>query len=437
MSQNTVAYPSVDSCPPAYSFQPHQKAHLSQAPPDYENVPPSPLSNTHHSGRRRSSVMLSITTWAENVPPGSPAPPRRKESFAAESNEDKMALKAAGYTTGIMNFQDVLLPPTVPVKKSRYSMLPEPRSSQKERNEVRRSNSQSSLKGHHSSRTRSSRHPNTATSQTPIPPPTTSSAVKDKKAKYGQYPAPLDRDLVLTQFLDGGNSEDQIRRFVEARAKATGAVKVNGKYVGAGDIWRDDRGGVWRDQDEELEYARLLPKETKDKSWVGFGGGKSKTLAVPSAEDELRRGSVSTMDTMDSDLDPRYVMQPDDEEVAKFGGAVPSHAHTHHAARHLRKPEALLDPFPEPSAHHSSKERRRPAPLAINVPSNSPAYVYSPENPAHQEAGRKDFMESSFSPAAVTAKQVPSKSGVTSHAPAETKSKLGVKGLLKAVGMKK
>ena len=385
--------------------------------------------------------MISITSWAENVPPGSPAPPRRKGSYA-ESEECKSALKAAGYTSSIVNLQNVILPPPAPLKKSRYSLIPEPRPSSSHK-EVRRTNSQSSLNGSQQRSSAPRRPTTTATSPAHAMPRSTSehrrersqSTIKDKKAKYAKYPAPLDRDLALAQFMDGGKPEDQVRKFVEARAKMSGAQKVNGQYVGAGDVYRDAQGGVWRDQDEELEYTHLLNEQTGEKSWVPF----SKDAAA--LEDEYRRGSVSTMETQDSDLDPRYAMHPNDDEIAKFGGAVPPHAHTRQSARHLRKSEALLDPFPLPSDSSAtpsvnSKERRRPPPLTFDPSEVSPSYVYSPGNPAYQEAGKKDFMESSFSPTPATAKPVSSRPG-TSTTQADSKSKLGMKGILKAVGMKK
>ncbi|TCD67391.1 hypothetical protein EIP91_012426 [Steccherinum ochraceum] len=424
MSQNAVAYPSTDLFPPAYSFLSHpppQKPLPSQPlppPPAYEleNIPPS----TIISGRRRSSIMISIAAWAENVPPGSPAPPRRKDSYA-DTSDCKAALKAAGYSSSIVNVQDIILPPTVPVRKSRYSLLPEPRSSQRE---IRRSNSQSSLKG--SSRTRS--RPSTATQADPHGSSSkehrrdrsSSTIMKDKKSK--KHPGTLERDLALAQFLDGGSSEGQVKKYVDARARMAGAPVVNGQYVGAGDVYRDAQGRVWRDSDEALERAHLLTGQANEKSWVGFA-----------SEDEIRRGSVSTAETLDSDLDPRYAVQPNDEEVARLGGAIPPRVHTNQSARHLHKPEALLDQFPAPTAV-SWKERRRPPPLAFDAAQTSPSFIYSPGNPANQEAGRRDFIDSSFSPAPVTAKPVPSRTGSGSS---DSKSKLGVKGILRAVGMKK
>ncbi|THH27152.1 hypothetical protein EUX98_g7027 [Antrodiella citrinella] len=451
MSQNVVSYPTTELFTPSYSFLSHppqkpQPSHPLPPPPGSENIPPTALI----AGRRRSSIMISITAWAENVPPGSPAPPPRRKDSCAQSDEAKQALKAAGYTSAIVNLQNVVLPPPAPIsKKNRYSLIPEPRSSSHQK-DLRRSNSQSSLKAS-GSRTRSSARPGTATTPAAAALPSSSSRpehrrersqstiMKDKQSKYAKYPPPLAQDMALAQLIDGGNSEDQIRKYVDARAKASGATKVNGQYVGADGVYRDGRGGVWRDQDEALEYTHLL-NDTGDRSWVGF----SKDAA--SLEDEYRRGSVSTMETMDSDLDPRYAIQPNDEELAKFGGAVPPHGSTRHSARHLRKSESLLDPFPVPGQNPSSssasppssRERHRPAPLAMDTAPVGPSYVYSPGNPVQQEAGRKDFMNASFSPTPVTAKPVAqSKSGSANHTADVTKSKLGVKGLLKAVGMKK
>lgn len=245
---------------------------------------------------------------------------------------------------------------------------------------------------------------------------------KSKKSKYAKYrPPPLATELALAQLADGGKMEDHVRRFAEAQARAGGAQMVNGKLVGVGDVFRDGAGGVWRDQDEEWEYAHLLSGDqdlSSENGWVRFGSGSG----APSSPDEERRGSCSSQD---SDLDPRYAMQADTgDDLAVFGSALmpqamrkpgmsvlalPSRARR--TAPHLRKPEFLLDVFPvpdvpkgkQPLAPHASnapesrlagKERRRPAPLALAPP--SPAAKY-PANPIDEV--RKDFLEHSFAPA--------------------------------------
>ncbi|KAJ8496037.1 hypothetical protein ONZ51_g1336 [Trametes cubensis] len=271
-----------------------------------------------------------------------------------------------------------------------------------------------------------------------------------KKSKYAKFrPPPLATELALAQLADGGSIEDHIRRFAEAQAKAGGATELtrDGRLVGVADVYRDGAGGVWRDQDEEWEYAHLLGgDEESEDSWVRFGSPtksrKASVLAAAvEAEGDVRRGSVSSED---SDLDPRYAMRPEDErdDLAAFGGALAPAcarrpgmsvlaipARTRRAAKHLRKPEFLLDVFPVPGeqpafavASHATasaqarerqapaKQRRRPAPLQLTPP--SPAFK-CPTNPLDAEQVRDDFLASSFAPRPAP-KQQPS------HAPMPT-----------------
>ncbi|CDO68828.1 hypothetical protein BN946_scf184805.g37 [Trametes cinnabarina] len=259
-----------------------------------------------------------------------------------------------------------------------------------------------------------------------------------KKSKYAKLrPPPLAMELALAQLADGGSIEDHIRRFAEAQAKAAGATELtrDGRLVGVSDVYRDGAGGVWRDQDEEWEYAHLLggDDESED-SWVRFGSPtKVRKPCVPTTEcnGDRHRGSVSSQD---SDLDPCYAMRPEDEcdDLATFGGAlgpacavrpgmsvlaIP--ARTRRTAKHLRKPKFLLDAFPVPDgssaspssspapshpaaeaqaqAKQTARQRKRPAPLTLTPP--SPAFK-CPTNPLDPEQVRNDFLASSFHPAA-------------------------------------
>ncbi|KAI0766158.1 hypothetical protein BD413DRAFT_717911 [Trametes elegans] len=260
-----------------------------------------------------------------------------------------------------------------------------------------------------------------------------------KKSKYAKFrPPPLATELALAQLADGGSIEDHIRRFAEAQAKAAGATEMtrDGRLVGVSDVYRDGVGGVWRDQDEEWEYAHLLGGDEEycvsEDSWVRFGSPnrprKASVIVSAEGDSEIRRGSVSSQD---SDLDPRYAMRAEDErdDLATFGSslapacarrpgmsvlAIP--ARTRRTAKHLRKPEFLLDAFPVPEgaspAHATShalsaaqakerqasaKQRKRPAPLTLTPP--SPAFK-CPTNPAMDaERVRDDFLSSSFAPA--------------------------------------
>lgn len=295
-----------------------------------------------------------------------------------------------------------------------------------------------------------------------------STVTKTKKTKYAKArPPPLATDLALAQFIDGGNVEDQIKRYNDARARSDGAGKVNGQLVGVGDVYRDEDGNAWRDREEALEHARLL-KDEAENGWVKFrshldASDRNGKAADASLEDEERRGSVSTQatqDSQDSDLNPRYVMDAEaPNELAGFDRlrvgsptlALP--APSQQVAKHLRKSEDLLNTFPVPisprspltprpyagAAHGSHREnRRRPTPLDL-VP-QSPAFVCSTSPTYDADETRRAFLDSSFAPApsgplsSVTARAV-----IPPVAGAKPPSKLNVnvKGLLKVVGRRK
>jgi hypothetical protein len=192
-----------------------------------------------------------------------------------------------------------------------------------------------------------------------------------KKALYGtlvRHPASLGNDLALIQFADGGKMEDHIKRVMTTDS---GAV---------GDVYRDGKGGVWLDRDEELEYRGLLAeaestiedsvetdKESSGRamSWVMFGTPTSPlawtkvaTTKPCTSMNVDHRDSATTDTTLDSDLDPAYLMQTDqsphyhDERVLNFEPAptvkpgptlLSLPGRPFRAAKHLRKPEFMVD----------------------------------------------------------------------------------------------
>jgi hypothetical protein len=260
------------------------------------------------------------------------------------------------------------------------------------------------------------------------------SVVKRKKAKYANLrPAPLANDLALMQFADGGNMDANIKRVMEAQAQAAAVG-------GVGDVYRDGQGGIWWDADEEWEYAHLLGGEEQFgvDEWVQFGRDE-KASAHAAAADEVRRGSVSTVSTQDSDLDACYTMQPaedHDDDLAAFGSELASMAlqkpgmsvlslppRPHRAAKHMRKPEYLVDiafqSHNSPSSPNSprfhvgasssptkakprGKARRRPAPLKLTPPSPAAKQAHNIP-PIDPEKVRKDFLENSFTPSPTAA----------------------------------
>ncbi|KAF9565852.1 hypothetical protein CPC08DRAFT_141749 [Agrocybe pediades] len=300
---------------------------------------------------------------------------------------------------------------------------------------------------------------------------------KRKRAKYAYVrpPPTLANELAIMQFADGGNLESHVKRVMEAQAKAAAG---SGASIGVADVYRDGEGGIWWDEDEELEYAHLLdgadshlrPKDAMDvdteanadmdMDWEEFDDGNvytepfstyvNPTTAHGSSNKEnadpeapTRRSSLSTVD---SDLDPKYLvplpenedpkLAPIDDRVLvsrRVGGAGMSvlslPARPRRRALHLCKPTFLVDvkawegpssPIPtgqssptrstaSPTKHVvgggnatklKGKARRRPAPLKLTPPSSSSASRITTRRPS---------VSASTPPAVVPASTVPSR----------------------------
>jgi hypothetical protein len=191
---------------------------------------------------------------------------------------------------------------------------------------------------------------------------------KYKKAKYGHArpPPPMANEIALMQFADGGSVESNIRRLMEEKAR------TGGGELGVGDVYRDGKGGVWMDQDEEMEYVHLLGGgDDSEGQWIKFGNDKVN-------EDEFsgspRTGIVdlanrASFSTQDSDLSPRHIVLPAEESQCGPEDVVlsfsvprkspfktrPQNAATpglsvlslpsrpRRTAKHLHKPEFLID----------------------------------------------------------------------------------------------
>lgn len=282
------------------------------------------------------------------------------------------------------------------------------------------------------------------------------SVVKAKQVKYKHVAPPptLANEIALMQFAEGGSTNDNVRRIMEAQAKAAGAG-------GVGDAYRDGKSGLWWDADEEMEYAPLLGGKTaqdliKDgqdvemaMEWEAFGSAAASPLApfLSRNGDLIRRTSTSTQD---SDLQPQYILPvPDTQDDRALSSqrigvpgmsvlALPSRPRR--AALHLQKPATfLLDVaafapksprspgFKAHTPKSRQKTRRRPAPLtlassayganvrmvrrsprtprsartaAFGVPHATvplPVTVLVP-SPTGVEKAKREFLENSFAP---------------------------------------
>ena len=522
---------------------PPQKKRPTQPLPSPPAPKRSPCSPASHP-RRRSATTSAIAAWVAAVQPGSPAPltPRRRSSISSTRRSSygsasivsrrpsistgtphsasflncqvitpcvkdfKHDLTTVGYTSVFVHFPETPLSATIPLyptgaEKTRpppsFNRIPSvpasPSSPVRPVRSLKHFRSLSALKTGRRARSKSSavRAPPSPAMKSPVR--TTSKAARaqasaaisaSKKSKYAKFrPPPLATELALAQLADGGSIEDHIRRFAEAQAKADGAKEVtrDGRLVGVADVYRDGMGGVWRDQDEEWEYAHLLGGDDdwcgSEESWVRFGSpaGKPRKSSLvpsvtPSENDDPRRGSVSSQD---SDLDPRYAMHAEDtrDDLAAFGSAlapacarrpgmsvlaIPARARR--TAKHLRKPEFLLNAFPVPEGvvapsmsvpthiGKAPKQRRRPAPLKLTPP--SPAFK-CPTNPLDAEQVRDDFLAGSFAPApppkSATYLRVEAARAVAPLSPRPVQdagvkkatTKLGMRGLFRVMGGKK
>lgn len=340
----------------------HAYPFLSQPPMDVY-ASPDALPQSHNT-RRRS--LAAISNWASNVQPGAPAPltpPVHKSKFT-EPAPHPAELRAArrhsvkpvppppvNYVPESPSSSDQSATPTskpdfkadlqAPGYTSVYVQLP-PDGRSVPTTPTSAAAPSSSRKG--LARFRSlSLKPAARTKPAPEAASSSSAAAKEKKkekkARYDDArPAQLATDLALAQLLGGGSMEHHIRQAAEKEARRAGAKRgAHGQLVGVADVHRAADGRVWRDADEELEYARLLPRERARAAdeWVRF---------------EERRGRA----------------------------------------------EASCDSSSASSLEHcdrAGKAKRRPEPLDLARAKPQRAYAVDPEE------ARRDFLQSSYNPA--------------------------------------
>ncbi|KAF8809528.1 hypothetical protein BYT27DRAFT_7241233 [Phlegmacium glaucopus] len=295
----------------------------------------------------------------------------------------------------------------------------------------------------------------------PAPTETCSAVIaKRKRAKYAVAPPPpLANDLALMQFMEGGKIESHAKRVMEAQAKAAAG---SGAGVGVGDVYRDGKGGIWWDADEEWEYTHLLADIGPITAPISLSGKVNEAMAVDWEDFETaepcydsfftnlqvnqendplaleRRDSVSSQD---SDLDPKYLLTVPEYTPGGFNAPVEDRvlasrniggpgmsilslpSRPRRKALHLNKAEFLVDlaafgPRSPKSVvatngamstkpNPKGQARRRPAPLKLShQPQNAVVVVRRPaalgqvRTPAFEsvEKVRKEFIADSFAP---------------------------------------
>ncbi|KAK7054007.1 hypothetical protein R3P38DRAFT_2853865 [Favolaschia claudopus] len=358
--------------------------------------------------QRSNSVIIS---WAANVQPGSPAPlsPRRRPSVCSRRPSGSISfvkdslkpfdLTQVGYSSVFVQFPVDPCTPSLFIGQVQTPEVPLPTST-KAPSAPKRFRSLSTL-------TRSrSKSVSASVPVAPMPSSTihkASSSTKTpavcaitKRRKSVDHhkntaPMPLANELALMQLLGGGSIESHAKRVMTKQAKAAGPG------VGVGEVFRDEKGGIWWDEEERWEYKHLLDREQQRvpaDAWVQFRGKENEDAS------EERRGSVSTQD---SDLDVRYLVKPaEDEGMADFV-PLPDRRRSGKAsarpAKHLNKPGLqLVDVDAAFGAPQPNARRRRGAPAPLQLSGSAHA---------DQDVFRKDFFASSFAPAPLTAPPVP------------------------------
>ncbi|KAJ3863970.1 hypothetical protein EV359DRAFT_81883 [Lentinula novae-zelandiae] len=150
------------------------------------------------------------------------------------------------------------------------------------------------------------------------PPPSTTTFKKAKKASAAAAP-PLPptfaNELLLMQFMGGGSLETHAKRVMEKQARdvapaghskdmtASTTAGTAPFGVGVGAVYRDEKGMMWWDAEEAVEYQPLLPPSSPgspgspSRTWVLFGhpSPRSHILAGFNVQDgDERRGSVTS-----------------------------------------------------------------------------------------------------------------------------------------------
>ena len=149
---------------------------------------------------------------------------------------------------------------------------------------------------------------------------------KRKRSKYGHFrPPPLANELAMMQFADGGSLDSHIKRVMEAQARA--AAGSGGASVGVAGVYRDEQGGIWWDEDEELEYAHLLDGldrikaegDAEEALWEDFSRlsthSRRPSSAANSSVDPSYDDSLSFGSSVDSDLNPKFLLPPPESET--------------------------------------------------------------------------------------------------------------------------
>lgn len=278
--------------------------------------------------------------------------------------------------------------------------------------------SSGSSAAHHAASQKPSKHHSSSKSKSSTP-----------VARYAHLIAPgggagamsLTAEVQLSQMLDGGSLDANIKRVTHRHAKDTGAIKRSRSRDPTGDdrvgggvsgVYRDDKGRMWWDEDEALELTGLLPNApTSATSSAALPPPPPKKSILPrkskesrmakeqlrgapapgdwvsmdnavefDGEDVARRGSASAMSdtSRDSDLDPYRAVCPRDNA----GLFVPGYKMTSgadsvgmHDAFAVSPLDAARTGSTDAAPRSRPRPRHRPAPLTLSPPEVPPQAI--------------------------------------------------------------
>ncbi|KAG6842019.1 hypothetical protein C0991_003545 [Blastosporella zonata] len=357
-----------------------------------------------YSNPPRPSTFAAISSWAAHVQPGSPGSPRRQSissSFlvlntpSPDHKEFTIDLTDHGYNSVFV------MKPTTPVNND---FLPSTRAP------LRRLRSFNILRNRKRSNT-VTLPPSPNKPRSPVKPESpqilAASIATRKKAVYAHlkpsktkpkpkphFPPSLAAELALMQFADGGSTQDNIKRLMEAHARAAAPAGTNPTVTAVGDVYRDGKGGIWWDREEEMEYVHLLgghdaSRVAGPEKWVSFGG-EVKNGRLDDSEPELalasladaglgRRDSANSIASNTSSLDPCNVVKPAEDDAALVRLPLPKMTNT---SEKPTKPRTIPEPILTiPSRPRHRQHHLRPSPNFFLLDLNAFAVPATPRTP--------------------------------------------------------
>ncbi|KAF8576859.1 hypothetical protein K439DRAFT_601379 [Ramaria rubella] len=210
---------------------------------------------------------------------------------------------------------------------------------------------------------------------------------------YAKYrPMPFIQQMQMIQFLEGGTLESHIRRHHIHAGQGTahtGFATAPTDDVVHGYAFTDERGMIWFDEEEEWEFACLLPR-TRPQRRRGI-----RRLLGKRQDDE---GEDDWEDFVEADEEEEDVevevllarrdddLRAGDDDLASFGGALEG------AWARARPGRSVLD-IPDSKAE---RKRKRAGRIISSVPVPTPALT--PEPTLSITALKEEFLASAFTP---------------------------------------